>query len=201
MINRSEIEARAEDFGIQPVNVERDYVFGWLLVGIYTISHLKDTLILKGGNCFRKAYFENTRFSADLDFSTTSQVNQSLLLDELNKVCDFIQDNAGVIFEKDINRISEKFKIDNERQIYEVRLYFKDFYGKQDHIVIHVRLDITEFDRLYLPVQVRHLIHQYSDSDKCRADIRCVKLEEMLATKLKCLLQRRHSLDLYDFDS
>jgi hypothetical protein len=29
--------------------------------------------------------------------------------------------------------------------------------------------------------------------------IQCHKLEELLATKLKCLLQRRHSFDLYDY--
>ena len=32
-----------------------------------------------------------------------------------------------------------------------------------------------------------------------QADIRCVKLEELLASKLKALLQRQHSPDLYDF--
>jgi predicted nucleotidyltransferase component of viral defense system len=31
------------------------------------------------------------------------------------------------------------------------------------------------------------------------ATIRCHRLEELLAAKLKCLLQRRHSFDLYDY--
>jgi hypothetical protein len=39
----------------------------------------------------------------------------------------------------------------------------------------------------------------YSDAAQCRADIRCLKLEELLAAKLKALLQRQHSPDLYDF--
>jgi hypothetical protein len=61
-----------------------------------------------------------------------------------------------------------------------------------------VTLDVTEFDRLYLAIQTRHLIHPYSDAGICRAEIRCQKLEELLAAKLKCLLQRRHISDLYD---
>ena len=76
---------------------------------------------------------------------------------------------------------------------------FQDFYGNPHTITISVRLDITEFDRIYLPVQGRFLIHPYSDADKCNVKITVQKLEELLATKLKCLLQRRHSFDLYDY--
>ena len=64
---------------------------------------------------------------------------------------------------------------------------------------IRVDLDVKEFDRLFLPIQSRRLIHAYSDAAQCQADIRCAKLEELLASKLKALLQRQHSPDLYDF--
>jgi hypothetical protein len=47
-------------------------------------------------------------------------------------------------------------------------------------------------------VQTRRLIHPYSDLPDCAADIRVVALEEALADKLKCLLQRRSSFDLFD---
>ncbi len=50
MIGRSEIEEKAREFDIQIANVERDYIFGWLLCGIFSNSGLKNTLILKGGN-------------------------------------------------------------------------------------------------------------------------------------------------------
>ena len=76
----------------------------------------------------------------------------------------------------------------------------KDFYRESGHrFDYRVRLDVTQFDRLYLPVQTRNLIHPYSDSNACAAGVKCVKLEELLATKLKCLLQRRHLADLYDY--
>jgi predicted nucleotidyltransferase component of viral defense system len=199
MIKKEEIEVKAREFELHAANVERDYVFGWLLAGIYTISSLKDALILKGGNCFRKGYFLNTRFSNDLDFSTQSAISESFLCQELNKACDYAQDASGIVFEKDRNRVQEKMAIDKERKVYQATLYFKDFYGNPDNITISVRLDVTEFDRVYLPIQTRFLIHPYSDADTCRAEIKCVKLEELLATKLKCLLQRKHSFDLYDF--
>jgi hypothetical protein len=61
-----------------------------------------------------------------------------------------------------------------------------------------MRVDMTEYDRLLLPPQERQLIHPYSDADACATMIRCVKLEEALADKLKCLLQRRYCYDLFD---
>lgn len=57
LITRDEIEQKSSEFGIHVANVQRDYVFGWFLVAIYAATALKDVLILKGGNCFRKVYF------------------------------------------------------------------------------------------------------------------------------------------------
>ncbi len=198
MITKDEIQAKSLEFGIHHANVQRDYVFGWLLVGLYTVSSLKDILVLKGGNCFRKAYFPTTRFSHDLDFSTESSVDERLLNLEFNRVCEFVQVQSGVVFDIDRNRVQIQNEIDDKRRVFDVRLYFKDFYGNADHITISLAIDITEFDRLYLPVQQRRLIHPYSDAETCTVAVRCTKLEEMLSSKLKCLLQRRHIADLYD---
>ena len=199
MITKDEIEVKAKEFGLHPSNIERDYVFGWLLAGLYGASPLRDMLVLKGGNCFRKAYFPHTRFSNDLDFSSTDFVDEARFADELNHICDFVQEQTGVIFEKDRNWVREKSNSDKDRRIVEARLYFKDFYGNPHTTTISVHLDVTEYDRIFLPVQDRFLVHPYSDSKQCIATIRCHKLEELLAAKLKCLLQRRHSFDLYDY--
>jgi hypothetical protein len=104
-----------------------------------------------------------------------------------------------VRFEKDRNWVKEKSNSDKDRRILEARLYLKDFYGNPHTTTISVRLDVTEYDRIFLAVQDRFLIHPYSDARHCVATLRCHKLEELLAAKLKCLLQRRHSFDLYDY--
>ena len=75
MISKNEIETKAKEFEIYEANVERDYVFGWLIFGIFTTSNLKDTIFLKGGNALRKGYFKNTRFSLDLDFGIPGDIN------------------------------------------------------------------------------------------------------------------------------
>ena len=45
-----------------------------LLSGIYSASDLGKDLALKGGNCFRKAYFRRARFSNDLDFAAEREL-------------------------------------------------------------------------------------------------------------------------------
>ncbi len=203
MINRDEIEAKSKEFEIHIANVERDYVFGWMLFGIFTVSTLKDEIFLKGGNALRKGYFENTRFSGDLDFGIPGDIDSSVLLGEINKVCDFIQEKAGVSFLKADNKIEEKFSVSEAPipglRVYEARIYFNDFYGKRDDLRIRISMDITRFDRVLLDIQKVTLIHPYSDAAQVVCQIRCMKLEEIIATKLKCLLQRQHAPDLFDY--
>ena len=199
MINKNEIDQKVKDFDINSSDVQRDYVFGWILAGMYEHSNLKDKLVLKGGNCFRKAYFENTRFSRDLDFSCKTEIPVEYMSTEFDTICDFVLDQTGIIFKKEKTIIQPKKLADSDKTIYDIRLYFDNFYGKSGKMDLKVDIDVSTYDKIYLPVQERTLIHPYSDSAKCEAGIKCIKLEELLASKLKCLLQRRHIADLYDY--
>lgn len=198
MIDRNEIDSKACELGVHSSDVQRDYVFGWLLAGIYTQSDLARHLVLKGGNALRKAYFPFGRFSSDLDFSASGTIDPEYLQSELNKVCQFVSNGAGLNFDLSRTLARSKRSVDDSIQVLEARVYFFDFYGKPTSMTISVKLDVTEMDRLYLPVQTRRLIHAYSDYEDCSCDIRTVKLEEQLAAKMKCLLQRRHVADLFD---
>jgi len=199
MIEKSEIDTKSEELGVHVSHVQRDYVFGWLLASLFESTNpLRDTLILKGGNCFRKAYFERARYSNDLDFSTEVPLEVTLLLDGLKLACQSAARRSGVEFLVEDSRVSEVSFADQETRMYDARVYFKSFYGEED-FRLRVSMDVKEYDRIFLPVQARSLIHAYSDQGECSATIRCFKLEELLASKLKALLQRRHSPDLYDF--
>jgi predicted nucleotidyltransferase component of viral defense system len=199
MISREEITDRSNELSVHPSNIQRDYVFGWLLSAIYGHTELSKRLVLKGGNCFRKAYFEGARYSPDLDFAATNPIDPKFLASQLNQACSIIQEGSEVRFDLSRTRVDEGPTVDADRRIQKARLYFRDFFGEESELVLAVRIDISEFDRIHLPIQTRHLVHQYSDSDKIDAPIRCLKLEELLAAKLKCLLQRRHAADLFDF--
>lgn len=202
MINKLEIEEKSKEFEISEVNVERDYVFSWIIFGLFEVSSLRETIFLKGGNALRKGYFENTRYSSDLDFGIPNDPGDALLLEEMNKICDFINERTGISFLKSKNKIEEKFVATDipihDLKVYEIKVYFNDFYGRSD-CTIKISMDMTRFDKTLLPIQSVPLIHPYSDADELRCYIRCMKLEEIIATKLKCLLQRQHSPDLFDY--
>jgi predicted nucleotidyltransferase component of viral defense system len=70
VITYDEIRDKSDEFDIHTSDVQRDYVFGWLVACIADDSMLGRDLTLKGGNAFRKAYFPSTRFSDDLDYSS-----------------------------------------------------------------------------------------------------------------------------------
>jgi predicted nucleotidyltransferase component of viral defense system len=202
MISRDEISLKAKELDIHAANVQRDYVFGWLLKTISEDPYLGKLLVLKGGNCFRKVYFPNTRFSEDLDFSTSTSLDISRLQASLASCCAAIQADTAVVFDSERNSVKEDRVIgvggEHRQTIYKARVYFSDFFGNRSDLQIAVRLDITEFDRIYLPTQQRPIVHPYSDANSCVGSIQCLALEEMIASKMKCLLQRRHSHDFFD---
>jgi predicted nucleotidyltransferase component of viral defense system len=203
MIDAAEIEDKAKEFEIHTSNVQRDYVFGWLLFGIFTLSTVRNDIFLKGGNALRKGYFPNTRYSSDLDFGIPHELDQATLKNELNSVCAAIQEKAGIVFVPEDTRVEEKFTASDvllpDLKVYEARIYFRNFYGEADHIKLRISMDITRFDKVFLPIQSRDLIHPYSDNEEITCKIRCMKLEEIIATKLKCLMQRQHAPDLFDY--
>lgn len=199
MIDSDEIEAKAEELGVNIANVERDYVFGWLLAGLFhPDNELRYRLILKGGNGFRKAYFRDGRFSKDLDFSMTEEFDEDAFNQCLTQACEYVADMTGIEFDFGRQNVKLKRGADTDQQAFESRVYFKGFYG-QEECTISAKLDIKEFDRIFLPIQKQPLIHTYSDAALCLASVRTMKLEELLANKLKALLQRDHSPDLFDF--
>lgn len=199
MIEKAEIEQKSQELGVHVSHVQRDYVFGWLLAAIYQPDNpLGRQLILKGGNAFRKAYFEHARFSNDLDFSTQTPVDEDVLRTSVRQACEFAKERSGVEFLPNDSLVRLQTLAEEGKALFDARVYFKSFYGQED-IRLKVTLDIVEYDRICLPIQTRNLIHAYSDAVQCRVELRCLKLEELLASKLKALLQRRHSPDLYDF--
>jgi predicted nucleotidyltransferase component of viral defense system len=196
MISDHEIETKAAEFLLRPLDVQKDYVYGWLLKGLFQRPALAGQLILKGGNALRKGYLPETRFSKDLDFSVRQTLTQPILESELREVCDFVSEQTGVKFIDKVS-IRQKDLAIPDIVALEARLYFRSFYG-EENLKLRTQLDITQFDRVYLPVQNRQLLHPYSDADACTTTIACHKLEEILASKLTTLLHRRHAADLFD---
>jgi predicted nucleotidyltransferase component of viral defense system/DNA-directed RNA polymerase subunit RPC12/RpoP len=198
MISRDEIDERAANLDVNPSDLQRDYLFGWLLAGLYEEGTVAKQMALKGGNCLRKAYFKDARFSRDLDFGVPQSISPDALRSDLLRACAMVSARAGVQFDDSRLLVKEKSRVDDDLSVWDARVYFRDFYGKNSSMTISVRMDVTEFDRAVLSPITLPLLHGYSDAADCTASLRVMRLEEVLGTKLKCLLQRKHVADLYD---
>lgn len=71
MIDGAEMLTLAEDWGVAPATIERDYVSGWLIAAIAAHDRLGPAWTFTGGTCLRKCLLETYRFPPTLDFTLT----------------------------------------------------------------------------------------------------------------------------------
>jgi predicted nucleotidyltransferase component of viral defense system len=197
VITKQEIKQLACDQDVPISQIEKDYVMGWILWGIYQDFHFSRTLILKGGNCLRKVYFPETRFSDDLDFTATRLDTTEFFQKRFSSICSRISQQSGIVFDDSRLRVEEKETPHDSLRAMDGRIYFKGLAGDQN-ITFRIKLDISEFEKIVLPVQQHQIRHPYSDQHECEATIFCYSLEEILAEKLRSWIQRTRSRDLYD---
>lgn len=95
MIGRREILEIAAQTSLTPHVVEKDYVLGWMLAGIYAHEELAESWLFKGGTCLKKCFFETYRFSEDLDFTLRNEahIEESFLKRVFSEVGAWIYDD------------------------------------------------------------------------------------------------------------
>ena len=98
MIDRREILDTAARVSLNPHVVEKDYVLGWMLAGIYAHEDLADSWLFKGGTCLKKCFFETYRFSEDLDFTLmdASHLDEAFLKRVFAEVGEWVYDRTGI---------------------------------------------------------------------------------------------------------
>lgn len=197
MISSDEIHHLTDELGVPLAHLEKDYVMGWILWAIYTESPIKDYLVLKGGNCLRKAYFPETRFSDDLDFTAVEMPTASQFKIYLEAVETRLATDIGIPFDLDRTRVEEKQTPDPDARAIDGRVYFRGFAG-DGSLTMRLKFDVSDYETIVLPPVQRSLIHHYSDSADCSVDLRTYAIEEVLAEKLRSWIQRTRARDLFD---
>lgn len=198
MISLTELKTKSGQSKIDIGVLERDYVISWVLKGIFDDSLLKDGLVFKGGTALRKVYFPEYRFSEDLDFTATKsliELDQAQIRDSLEMVCRNVYALSGV------ELALAEFKQTRDELDEEAFLGKIQYVGPRGHRVGNpprVKIDITFFEEVALKPNRLALFHSYSDAKECQAVISAYKLEEIAAEKLRAILQRQRSRDIYD---
>ena len=84
MIPLAEINAASERAKVPAETIEKDYVICWILKSL-AASALKNDYIFYGGTAIKRMYFEDHRFSEDIDLFTSKPLKPAGLTAELNK--------------------------------------------------------------------------------------------------------------------
>jgi uncharacterized protein len=163
--------------------LEKDYALSYLLAGMAQVPALSEALVLKGGTALRKFYFADYRFSEDLDFSAVAHpedvnaamqaavtASQTLLLDR------------GP-FEVTVERLILREPHPGGQDSFNVRVRFPS----HREALCRLKVEITYEEDVLLPPSTRPLLHHYPMPPL--ADWHCYALEEILAEKLRALLQ------------
>lgn len=199
MIDRRELLASAGNLGLLPNVVEKDYVLGWLLAGIFNHAGLKESWVFKGGTCLKKCYFETYRFSEDLDFtlSDESHLRLDFLTETFREIGGWIYEQTGIELPPEKVQF-EVFQNRRSRTTGQGRISYRGPIAPSSGDLPRIKLDLTLDEVLVLPPVSRLVSHPYSDGPEGGMHARCYSYEEVFAEKVRALAERARPRDLYD---
>jgi len=199
MINKNEILKFASITHLRPDIIEKDYVLGWLLAGIYNHSKINKKWIFKGGTCLKKCYFETYRFSEDLDFTLTeeAQIDKDFLKSTFENIGTWIYEQTGIVIPS--HEISfDIFKNLRGTISCQGKIPYLGPISTKAGGYPKIKLDLTADERLVLPPEEKSVYHPYSDKPIEGINALCYVYEEVFDEKFRALAERTRPRDLYD---
>jgi predicted nucleotidyltransferase component of viral defense system len=178
VIAHSHFTRIADQHDVDAKTVERDYVLTHVL-GAISQQPESHRMVCKGGTALRLCYFEDYRYSADLDFSLLDGVSLEKALAVVAGALERLARQAGFPY--------LALSADQKRIEYTGPL------GRQRHL----KLDIAD-DELVEEVTTRPLLPRYSDQPDVAVSV--YSLNETAAEKLRCVIQRLLARDLFDLN-
>jgi len=184
MISERELRRTAARTGLSVGQAEHEYALLCVLDTLGQTSPLSDTFCLKGGTALRLIYFDDWRHSADLDFS----VLPAFPSDELRTLVETWFAQVGVAHGMEMRLL------DFHRANGAVRMRAR-FIGPLRHPA-RLLFDVTLDEPVLLPPQRRRVV--ISPFPALRPLVLTYALEEVLAEKMRSILQRGKARDYYD---
>ena len=199
MINKDEILTVANETGLTPMVVEKDYVLGWLLSAVNANDALANSWVFKGGTCLKKCYFETYRFSEDLDFTLQDKahIEEAFLKEQFYSIAEWLYEASGI--EIPVDRLV--FDIyDNPRgnKSCEGRVYYQSYFSSGKRNIPKIKFDLTADEILVMPPSRQTVFHTYSDAPQEGIHINCYSYPELFGEKVRALGERGRPRDLYD---
>jgi len=189
MIKPGEIQQKARKAGVRDQQIEKDYVISWILCGIAKHDQLSKALAFKGGTVLKKVYFEDYRFSEDLDFTLLEEsLTDEAFISFFSDVFIQIREDANIPLEL----LDQNKHEDGGISFY---IGFIGPLGGQGSNK-KIKADISRSEKLAFPARSMPVLTFYSDLPQHR--LLCYTLEEVLIEKLRSVMQRMQARDYFD---
>ena len=183
MIEPDVITEISESEGISWTVIEKDYFLTLLLEGISQNSPAKRMFIFKGGTALRKAYIPNYRYSEDLDFTLGKTLASDEIRNSIESALDYLKNEHNAEFRiKDYN---------SKSHFTDVKVQFVGLKGSRNIITF----DLSPKEVVVDEPQERTISNPYYGK---RFSLLTYTLEEIVAEKLRSMLQRTRVRDYYD---
>jgi len=189
MIKPGEIQQKAREMGVRDQQIEKDYMLSWILWGVAQHKELSKIIAFKGGTVLKKIYFEDYRFSEDLDFT--------LLHNEISNDQIFKWFAATFLYIREEANIPLEIIDNHEHEDGGINFYIKyigPLGGEGNHK--KVKVDISRSEKLEFAPIDQTAILGYSDLNEYQ--LLCYPLEEVLIEKMRSVMQRMQARDFYD---
>jgi predicted nucleotidyltransferase component of viral defense system len=163
-----------------PQHAEQDLVLSRLIVEIANNELLGNELVFRGGTCLHKLHLERPlRYSEDLDYVRSTNTPIGPFIDQLR----MIGDSLGMKVNTDISRHPKVF----------LRADFEDGSGRMR---IKIEMNTFETSPAFEPIKIPFSVASRWWSGS--TDVKTFRIEELIATKIRALYQRRKGRDLFD---
>jgi predicted nucleotidyltransferase component of viral defense system len=198
LIDRREILELAAQTSLNPHVIEKDYVLGWILAGIYAHDKLSESWIFKGGTCFKKCFFETYRFSEDLDFTLLNEahLDEAFLKRVFAEVGGWVYEKTGIEIPADQQEF-ELYQNPRGKLLCQGKISYKGPVSPTRPLP-RVKLDLTADERIVLPPAIAEIFHPYSDAPEEGIEVLAYDYVEAFAEKFRALGERTRPRDLYD---
>lgn len=200
MIDKLELLQTAKKLRLQNSTIEKDYVLGWILMGIQNHSKVGNSWVFKGGTCLKKCFFDEYRFSEDLDFTLldTAQMSESFLMGVLKDLSEWVYDEAGIEIPSKSLSVEFYTNLQGFLSAQGKLSYIGPLKQKKLKSLPTIKLDLTPHEKVVLIPESREIFHPYSDRPLSSPRALCYGYEEIFAEKLRALAERARPRDLYD---
>jgi predicted nucleotidyltransferase component of viral defense system len=185
--DRDDLDKHADRVGTGKGTVEKDFLISsfFLLLGYdEEFAPFKDKMVFRGGTCLKKAYYpDETRFSEDLDFT-------SLDSEEIDSFFEALRGLVGQDFGvTSITRVGETYR--NPMGL-DLRLDYTSVLGQPNHIMFNLSTSNTTMNSKRMRISVMPYFASLHPV------IQAMNIKEILAEKMRALLQRGKPRDVFD---